>query len=40
MYETHLIFTAVVFQLETQVSGPWIDKAEIWELLPESKLQV
>lgn len=33
---SHLIFTAVVFQLEIQESGPGIDKDEIWGHFPES----
>lgn len=35
---SHLIFTAVVFQLGTWESGPWTEKAKIWGHLPESKL--
>lgn len=40
VHASRLGFTAVVFQLGTWESGPWIDKAEIWGHLPGSAFRM
>lgn len=37
VHASHLVFTAVVFQLGTWEPGPWIEETEIWGYHPESK---